>query len=226
MSDLRRKQDAVFEKLESLDEKSDVSIVTAPQNFEKDARICLAMVYFLPDELKRKITNLFTDPLQKIDSPQYYYIKESLHITIQNIRVIANPPNFSQQDIEAINSLSHYINSHKGLGFELDGLFKMPGSFGIKCYPNQKTQEFVLDLREKLAEIRVPDDKKYINNIVIGNITLSRFYRQPNARFMQFVEENKSINLGSVKVDKISLISTNSVCRKEKTKIIKEFEIC
>ena len=37
---------------------------------------------------------------KKIDSGHFYYPNESLHMTIKNIRVVANPPNFTHTTIE------------------------------------------------------------------------------------------------------------------------------
>jgi len=226
MKNLRVQQDAVFNKLESLEKRSNVSVVPAAQDFEEDSRMILTMVYFLPDEIKRRIANSIIEPLQKRDPRQYYYSKESLHITIQNIRIMADPPKFTERDIRAVAGLSDYIEDHKGLSFELDGLLKMSASLGVKCYPNQNVQNFVSSLRKKLVDIGVPDDKQYVNNTVIGNVTLCRFYQPPNTEFMRFIKKNRTINFGRVDVDKISLISSNVVCCKEKTKIMKEFKVC
>lgn len=221
MNELREQQDAVFSKLESLDSNSNVSVVTVPENFEEDNRICLSLVYFLSDNLKRKIKELVKE-LRTADSRQYYYSFDSLHITIQGIRTIAYPPNFTEKDIKIVMELSEFMKGIN-LSFEIKSLFLMSGSLSIKCFPTQETQDFVLSLRKKLEEIGVPDNKRYVNNIVIGNITICRFYNQPNQEFLRIVDKFKSIHIGDARVDKISLISTNAVAFKEKTTILKEF---
>jgi len=226
MKNLKEKQDIVFNELESLDKKANVSTVSPVSNFEDDSRMCLTFVYFLPDELKEKIKQEILEPLKKADSSQYYYFESLLHVTIQNIRVIADPPDFTKENIEIIKKPFENIKSSGKLMFDLKGLLKMGGSLAIKAYPDQNTQEFILNLRRWLEKIGVSDDKQYINpEVVIGNITICRFYKTPNKDFLKSLENLKAINLGKLVVNKISLITTNAVCHKNKTQVIKTFGI-
>lgn len=218
----------IFNKLESLDRNLDVSTVSTVGDFEKDSRMSLTMVYFLPEELKEKIQKNILEPLKRTDPFQYYYPLDALHITIQNVRVVADPPNFTEQDIDSLKKLASYmeIEEQGKLAIQLDGLFKMPTGISIKGYPNIHTQEFILKLRRKLLEIGVADDKKYLSpSIVINNTTLCRFYKPPNKEFLKTFEKIKNINLGNIYVDRISLVSTNAVCHKNKIKILAEFSI-
>ena len=226
MKNLKEKQDFVFNELESLDKKANVSTVSSAGKFEDDSRTCLTFVYFLPDELKEKIKQEILEPLKKVESSQYYYFESLLHITIQNVRVIADSPNFTKEDIGVIKKSYENIKSYEKLIFDLKGLLKMKDSLSIKAYPDQKTQEFILNLRKRLESIGVPDDKQYINpEVVIGNVTICRFYKKPNEAFLKTFEALRSIELGRLVVDEISLITTNAVCHKDNTQIIKTFNV-
>lgn len=226
MENLKEKQDVVFNELESLDKQLNVSTVSPVGKFEDDSRMCLTIVYFLPDKLKEIIKKEILVSLKKADSSQYYYFESLTHITIQNVRVIADSPNFTEENIETIRKSFKNIKSNGKLIFDLKGLLKMKDSLSIKAYPDQNTQEFILNLRKILESIGVPDDKQYVNPVVaIGNITICRLYNTPNKDFLKTFENLKFVDLGKLVVDKMSLITTNAVCHKDKTQIIKTFDI-
>ncbi|PIN87184.1 hypothetical protein COV19_00845 [Candidatus Woesearchaeota archaeon CG10_big_fil_rev_8_21_14_0_10_44_13] len=226
MASLKERQDAIFNELENSGANSKASVVSKVDDFEDDSRICLTMVYFLPDRLKEKINQEIINPLKKADPSQYYYLLDSFHVTINNVKVIADPPNFTASDITTLKSLSEYIKGKEMPSFEFSGLLKTIAGVSVKGYPDIKTQDFILGLRERLSEIGVGDDKRYIlPDVVIGNITLCRFYNTPNKEFLKAFEKIKSIGLDKVRVDKISLISTNAACSNKKTKILAEFRL-
>lgn len=216
---LRERQERVFQGLESLNSDSEVSIIKAPNDFEDDDRMCLTYLYVLPDVLKAKIRPII-DELRKVDPNQYYYKDDSLHMTIQCIRQIADSPNFTQGDVAAVSSLSEHITSHKPLSLDMDGLFMMPTSLGIRCFHDQESHDFIHSLRNKLVEIGVPDDKKYFDDkTIVANMTLCRFYNKPNEKFLETFNKLKSINFGKLNVDKIHLVSTNGIFQKERRDI-------
>ncbi len=223
MLSLRQKQEAAFNALEN--DNAPVSIVSIPGSYEHDSRICLTMVFFLPIALSKRVTKEIVGPLKTADPKQYFYPFDSLHLTIQNVKVVADPPNFSSKEIELVRNLSLYFKKHNPLFFELNGLLKMKNSAFIKAYPDAETQEFILSLRKKLEEIGVPDDKSYSeSSIVTGGITFCRFYTASNNAFMKYFNRIKNIDLGKLRVDKVSLISTNAVAYINKTKVLAEFK--
>lgn len=220
---LRDHQQAVFDQLESL-KSSSLSTVSVPNNFTTDPRLCLTIVYFLEAQLRQALfTNLIT-PLQAADLAQHYYRPESLHLTIQNVRTIANPPTFSAQDIEVVKGLLSKLHSPP-LEFELKGLVTLPASLAVRCYPTKETTEVILALRKSLAAHGVADNKRYISDTIVGNITICRYYSKPNQQFFQIVEQNKNNAFGNITIDTLSLITTNAVCDKEKTSILQTHSV-
>jgi len=227
MHDLIKRQEEIFaslEKFSSYGNVPDFAKRKEIQDYVNDDRICLTLIYFLPEGLRKEIYERIIIPLQKADKNQYYYPPESLHITINNIKIISNPPNFKSDDITKLKYLESYFKGIK-LEFLLNGLFIMSNGIAIKAYPNFTTNDFVLNLRDKLKEINVPDDKSYFSDeVIIGNVTICRFYSQPNDELKQLVTKMKKINLGQLKIQKISLISANLVCHPDKTKIFHQFK--
>jgi hypothetical protein len=224
MENLRKKQEDVFDGLENLKKDSNVSMVSAAEDFEQDPRICLTMLYFLPRSLQERIKEEIIEPLRKEDPDQYYYSVGQMHATIQNVRVVADPPNFTEKDVESLNRLAPYFSEHEKLSFDVEGLWKLPTSIGIRCYPNLDTQQFILNLRKRLSEIGLSDDKKYFNSdTVIGNITICRFYKPPSAEFFHTFEKLRKKAFGRIDIDKVSLVSCNVVCYKDTLKVLDEF---
>jgi hypothetical protein len=105
-------------------------------------------------------------------------------------------------------------------------MFRMASSIGIRGYPDEKTVGFILGLRKRLAEIGVPDNKSYVHpESVIGNTTVCRFYNRPNKDLSSVYERVKRIKFGVVRVDRISLVSTDCVCHPKKTRILHEWAL-
>jgi hypothetical protein len=228
---LRKKQEKVFSRLESLKKNLNVKTLSYRGRMEEDQRFCLTMVYFLPERVRKKIIDEVSCPLEKADPEQYYMPKESMHLTIQNIKAIMDEKkcrkeNFRQSDIQGVAGLDGFFEGKGPLRFELDGLVKMPESVAIRCFPDKKTNEFILALRKRLVKIGVPDDKVYISpEIVIGNVTVCRFYKRPNRKFYAALEKIKDIRLGKLDVDRIHLVTTNFVCHPKHTKTVKIFSL-
>lgn len=202
-------------------------IVKAVSNYQNDNRICLTGVAFVPQRLEQIILDKLTKPLKKADNRQYYYIPGSFHITINNVRTINQPPLFNKVDIRnAKKTFEKVIQKHKVFSVEIKRLFELPTSLAISAFSNEKLEKLVLELRKELANNKVADNKKYASsNIVFGNITLCRFTTYPNREFITMVNKLKNTSLGKLEVKTISLITTNSVCRPNKTKIISRYNL-
>jgi hypothetical protein len=219
---LRERQDKVFHELKNLREDSKVSIVTPAGDFEEDTRTCLTIIHFPPKRVTESVTKEIIEPLRKADPRHYFYPEESLHVTINNVREIAEPPTFTEEDIDKVKGLQL-----KGrLKFNFDGLFRMSTGIGIKGYPDSATVNFILELRQRLSDIGVHDDKTYVDpEVIIGNISVCRFYGKPNKRFLSVYSQIETIQLGTVNADLISLVRTNGVCHPKKTRILRNWEL-
>lgn len=218
------KQEKIFREMEKTLKKgeSEATIVEILSNYADDNQVCLTTVAFIPKHLGEKIKDKIIKPLKKADPTQYFYPRQSLHITIQNIRTIHRSPLFTKNDIEKVKkAFSKIFPKHKSINFEIKGVLELPTSLSLKVFSDEKFHDLVMDLRKTLDRIGVPDNKKYFSeNIVIGNITICRYIKKPNKLFQKKVEELKDIDIGQFTANKIYLITTNTVCHPNKTVII------
>jgi len=201
------------------------TLVTPVSDYTNDNRICLTTVAFIPQDIEKKIINDIINPLKMADPVQYFYIPNSFHITINNIRTIENPPLFNDEDIEkACEVFGKVIPKYHPFTVDLKRLFELPTSLAICAFSDETLGNLALELRMELKKIGVPDNKTYADeHVVIGSTTIARFTKTPNLEFKQKVNVLKEIEIGSFKVNKISLITTNAVCHPSKTKIIEEY---
>jgi hypothetical protein len=201
------------------------TIVEPVSDYINDNRTCLTSVVFLPRDLENKIIDKVINPLKRNDSAQYFYVPNSFHVTIRNIRISADPPSFNNIDIKKAKEVFRkIIPRHHSFKFEIKRLFELPTSLAISAFSNEKFGGLTLELRQELRKAGVPDNKVYVkSNVVIGNTTISRFTKRANSIFREKVKELKNIDIGSFEVRKISLITTNVICHPSKTKIIEEY---
>lgn len=205
-----------------------VSTVVKPVlDYINDDRVCLTSVAFIPQNFERKIIEKIIRPLSQIDSAQYFYVSGSFHITITNIRTIENPPLFNNDDVEKVRKVfKKIIPKYKPFKFDVKRLFELPTSLAISAFSDETFGDLALELRSEIEKAGVPDNKTYANeNIVIGNVTVSRFVDTPSASFQEKIEELKEVDIGTFEVNKISLITTNAACHPSKTKIIEEYSL-
>ena len=229
MNDYQSKQLELIKRIEDSFKmgKELATVVEPTSDYVNDNRICLTSVIFIPSELERIIIDKIINPLREINPIQYFYIPKSFHITIQNIRTIANPPLFTNKDIEKAREVfKKVVPKYPSFIFDIKKLFELPTSLAISAFSDQTLGNLALELREELVKAGVADNKTYADkNIVIGSITISRFTNTINPVFKQKVQGLKEIKIGKFKVKKISLITTNSVCHPLKTNLIEEFSL-
>jgi len=229
MTDYQNKQYKLLETIEIQfkDNKSPTQIVETTDDYKNDPKICLTAVSFLPGKLARTINDRLVIPLQKSDLKQFFFLPESLHITIKNIRTLNDPPLYNNQDINnAIKVFDEVIKRHKVIKFQLKGLFELPTSLGIRAYCDESLKNLALDLDEGLNTIGTPDNKKYASNeIFFGNVTICRYTTQPNTKFIEIINKLKEEYFGELLIKKISLITTNTAVDPKKTKIIKQYNL-
>lgn len=201
------------------------TVVETVSDYVSDDRICLTSVAFVPQNLEKIIIDKVINPLRETNPTQYFYIPNSFHVTINNIRTIANPPLFNKEDIEKVKEVfKKVVPKYNSFTFELKRLFELPTSLAISAFSNETLKHLSLELRAELKKTGVPDNKTYLDeDIVIASATISRFTNIPNPGFKQKVKDLKEIEIGNFEVNKISLITTNAVCHPTKTKIIEEY---
>lgn len=227
MENYKEEQYKLFEKLEDQFRKNSnaAEIVEPVSDYVSDNRICLTSVVFPPEKIIEDINAKIVIKLSGVDENQYFYLSDSLHLTIQNIRIINDPPLFTDDDIDKVRAVFRkVIPKHNKFSINLKGLFETPTSFSIRGYCDNNLQKLILNLREEMIATGVPDNKKYgSDSVFFGNITVCRYTKKPNERFFEIIKELKNIEIGDLEVKKISLITTNAVAHPGKTKIIEEF---
>ncbi|HVT01440.1 MAG TPA: hypothetical protein VHE53_04380 [Patescibacteria group bacterium] len=202
-------------------------IVDPVDDYANDNRLCLTSIVFLPNNITQKINSEILQPLKKLDERQYFFLPESMHITINNIRVINDPPHFTEEEIEKVKEVfRNVVSKHKSINFDLKGLWDLPTSLAIKAFTDESFGNLVMELREELNNAGVPDDKSYgSNEVVIGSSTIIRYTTKPNELFFQKIKELKDIEIGEVNLSEIKLITTNAVNHPSKTKIIESYKL-
>lgn len=220
-----RKQKEILERLEALSwaGESPASSVPLSSDFENDARLCLTFLSFLPPAIKETVTTLIEE-LKALDTNQYYYLPESLHITIQNVRRIADPPTFTAADITAADRAfqeSIAAENLRPIRFHLSGLLLLPTSLAVTVFTDKTYGDFVKALRQNLTKHKIPDNKSYISDdIVFGNITIARFGAPPSTKLKERVAELKESFSGrEYLAEDICLVTTSAVCHPDFTTI-------
>jgi len=220
MTNHQQKQIEVINQLEEQikDQNLSFSTVSPVEDFENDERLCLTSVHLPSIDLKSKITNLIIEPLKKISPKVYFYDDNSMHMTIKNIRVINNPPNFNIEDIKKAEEVfSEVVPNHKSFKVYFYRLLLFPNNLAIIGTTDSELDQIVIELDDRLKKAGVRDDKKYLNskNFFV-NMTLARF-KEITPEFKEKVKELSSqINIEPYLIDSVSLITCNAVLKKLK----------
>ncbi len=227
MISYKEKQRRLIRKIERKFKRGETpsSIVQPVKDFVNDNQICLTSVEFIPADIQEIIDNILIQPLKKIDKKHYFYPQNSLHLTIQNIRTIHYPPLFTKKDIGITRKMfSEIVKKYTAPVVHLQGLFELPWSLSLCVYSNETYEDMILNFRKALIQAGIPYDKKYSSeNIVIGNVTFCRYNKKPNNSFMKKIKVLKNIDVGKFRLKNIFLITTNSVCHHDHTKILDKF---
>ncbi|USN53652.1 MAG: hypothetical protein H6760_00575 [Candidatus Nomurabacteria bacterium] len=217
-------QKKAFERVENAVKKgkAEGSVVDPVQDYVQDKRLSLTSLSFLPPAVQQKIYHTLIIPLQVVDSQQAYFEARSLHVTVQNIRTVADPPLYTSADIEKAREIFHNIvPKYPLLKCRLEGLNIFPASVAIRAFVSEEFRDLVLELREALRRNGVPDNKVYASgNVIFGNVTFVRFTTTPNKDFFAKVEELKECSFGEVHLEKVSLMEVNALCHPSSMRVI------
>lgn len=227
-SELRQRQLDAMEKLEGLASRSSSAgtIVPMMEDYENDERLCLTCVAFIPSSVRDQLQALIIEPLSREFPEHHFYAPESLHLTIQNVRTIQSPPNFTEQDIQQVaRAFAKVFQSVPAISFELNGFLKLPTSLSVRAFGDENFVNTVARLRHALIDCGIPDDKKYIDtSIVFGNVTVCRYRSHPSPEFTERLNNLREFNL-NLPVTEVSLISTNAACNPHHTRIWSTFDL-
>jgi 2'-5' RNA ligase len=217
MSDHRLQQIAVINGIEEKVKKNavDFSTVASTEDYERDPRICLTGVHMPSDTLITQVQNVINQ-LRKVESGYYYYSPSSLHMTIKNVRVISDPPNFTASDIAKAEKVFAEVTSrYKKYKVYFYRLMLFKNNLSLIGTTDSELDGIVLDLDQKLKDAGVGDDKKYTNSqYFFCNMTLARF-SSASESFAKAVEGlSKTIAFEPYTVDAVSLVTGNAAFKK------------
>lgn len=215
----QQNQIKVIDEIELQVKKNSLQFSTVPpiNDYDNDPRISLTSVHLLNEGLIKTIHYSFIEPLKIISPHHYYYSKESLHMTIKNIKVVSNPPQFNTVDIEKVLEIfNDVIPKYHKFNVHFYRLMLFPHNLSLIGTTDPELDKIVLDLDKRLKKANIPDDKQYVNSrFFFSNITLVRFTSPVVDEFTKKVEElSQYIDIEPYEVDSISLISCNAVLKK------------
>lgn len=216
MTDHQLQQQQIINKIEEQVKTNSLnfSTVSPVEDYENDPRVCLTSVHLPHEELKQQVQQLLIEPLRKVAPDFYYYSSDSLHMTIKNIRVINNPPHFTEEDIEnAKKVFSEIIPQHKQFNVWFYRLLLFPNNLVLIGTTDPELDNIVLDLDDALSKAGVSDDKVYANSkYFFSNMTLARFNTPPSEEFKQKIQElSDSMEFEPYSVDSVTLLKCNAV---------------
>jgi len=217
----QEKQVEVIDQIEEQVKNSSLvfSTVSPVEDYEDDPRVCLTSVHLPHEGLLTKIQELFIRPLCNISPEHYYYPSDSLHITIKNVKVINDPPHFTNEDVEKVKEVfSKVILTHTKFNVYFYRLLIFPNNLALMGTTDPELDSIILDLDKRLKEVGVPDDKQYINSrYFFGNITLARFRHPMSQKYKNKIEElSDSLSFDPYTVDSVTLLSCNAVLKKRR----------
>jgi 2'-5' RNA ligase len=191
--------------------------VVPVHDFASDNRICLTSVHFPSAQFINIISKTIIEPLKAVFPNAYYYEPSSLHLTIKNIRVINNPPNFTSTDIEtAKKTLNKVIPNCVKFNIYPYRLLLFKNNLALMSTTDEELDRIITNLNTELEKSGISDDKQYVNDkYYFSNMTVARFNSTPSTLFKKKVAEiSSALNLSSYCVDSVSLITGNAVMKK------------
>jgi len=212
---------------ESEYESTRASVVPRIDNYETDESLCLTSVVFPPADLGECIKANLIEPLRKFDPDHYYYPAESLHVTVKNVRTIANPPNFGEEQICAAQSvLQTIVPTFPRFKLILEDLVAFENSAAVVGYSDRTLGNLILALDSALRSAGVPDDKQYVSDSAFfGSMTICRFTSPPSASFVRQLSQ-LSINLDEeFQVELVKLMICNAVCYAESRRTVGTYNL-
>ena len=215
----QKKQIEVIESIESSFKKNttSLSMVEPVKDFSKDNRICLTSVHFPKASFLEKIQQEIIQPLKDISPEHFYYPNGSIHATIKNVKVINDPPLFSEQDVETTKEVfQQVIPQYKAFKIYYYRLLVFPYNLALVGTTDPELDEIILDLDSSLNKAGVPDDKKYLNDkYFFSNITLVRFNSPITEEFRKKINElSTNMKPFSYEVDSVTLLTGNATMMK------------
>lgn len=191
--------------------------VVPVSDFENDNRICLTSVHFPSMQFVHSVLSHITEPLKNLFPEAYCYPDTSLHFTIKNIRVIENPPSFTEEDVQkAIHLFQQIVPQHKSFRVYPHKLLVFKNNLALICTTDEELDRLILELDDELRNVGIPDNKRYANSrYFFCNMTLMRFALPPPESFLEKVKElSDNLPVSEYIVDSVNLLTGNAAMKK------------
>lgn len=229
MQSYQQQQARLFSQLESsaVQGKAVSTLIEPVENFATDKRRCLTSVVFLPRSLSNKIASELQLPLKQADANHYYYSPDNLHLTIKNVRVVADPPDFTSRQISIVRqAFADIIPSIKKFSFDLNGLLLLPTSISIRGFCDDVLFSLISKLDTALREGGMSDDKRYASDkVFFGNISICRYNGRPNSELLAVAQRLRETKLGELEVVDICLVTGNAVLDAASLTIVEQYKL-
>jgi len=221
--DYQLKQREVVDRIEEgvNDGCLNFSTISPVENYEDDPRTCLTSVHLPRQSLLKQVQQSIIKPLSRIEPDFYYYPPDSLHMTIKNIRVSNDPPQFNEKDIRKAEKIfSEIIPNKKQFNVYFYRLLLFPNNLALIGTTDPELDNIILDLDKALEAQGIPDDKVYINSqYFFSNMTLARFNTPPSKKFKEKVNQlSAGLNFKPYRVDSVTLLTCNPVFKNRQIK--------
>jgi hypothetical protein len=225
VNEIHKQQMDAMNALEGIQAQQLATLVSFSNDFDSDRRLCLTCVAFVDQEFAAAISEDLITRLQVHWPEHYFYKPASLHLTLQNVRTISDPPKFTENDIVRVGKeFGKTIRESDPLELEIDGLLRLPTSLCLRAYSDQSMLDLVEKLREDLVRIGLPDDKQYFRgDVIFGNITICRYSRAPSPEFLELAQELVGRLARRWSVQEAALITTSAICHPALTRICDRF---
>lgn len=199
-------------QIEANQGKVSSTLVSPTTDYLSDPRICLTVISYPPKDLVEQFV-VWQNRLREVDPTPYYLPLYALHVSCSNIRVVNDPPHFTDDDIATAKQVVEEVaKRHQSVTVRYEKFLRLPTNLLAVATADATWSELVRDLRSSLAEVGVPDDKSYISEEVFFiNTTLARYTQTPSKAFFDCVDELGKEISGEFTVQSLHLVSCNAV---------------
>jgi 2'-5' RNA ligase len=209
MTDIHAKQLAAIETL--VRNQQNATVVPIRESFDNDDRISLGIFATIPDQIAQEIARVQNE-LKQVAPHHHYAPKESLHMTVQNVRTIAKPAAFTRDDARRVADMVQNVAAKHPTQFvHAHGVIQLPTSVLITVLYSVEMHALIAELSDNLAQLGLPDDKRYVDaSTRFGNITICRFTAPPTPEFTETTARFRHHFVGEFTIPQLTIASTNN----------------
>ena len=228
---LRERQRAVVESLRFGAPRVErrPTLVPFRDDYASEPGRCLTTLCFLPASVASAVRDRIVAPLRDVAPRHYWLDTDSLHCTVKNVRVVSDPPSFGEAEIARVDAmLREVVARHEPFEIPFEQVVAFERSISIVGYPGERMVALVEDVDRGLSEIGLPDDKSYVADVVLANITICRFVARPEDELLlrlAAADRDGRFEPFAVPVERFVLLSGNAVCAPTARTVLHSYEL-